>query len=130
MSYIPDTTQKMKVDIYSKRTDELNPYWYKILEGSDAEFVRGYDWAQKEFDMMLANIIDEISEVYSDDEEDIERSDEEKAEEVNEIIGRYLYGCRNELVVSMIESMKQEDYDRRFEAVKDLPEDPEYKWED
>lgn len=121
MSYIPDTFTKMKIDIYGKQKDEPNPYWYKILEGSDADFVSGYDWAVKDFNMMLENIMDEIQEIFTDEE----TTDDEKAQEVTEIIGRWLYGCRNELVVSMIEGMEQDDYDRRFEEAQDLPEDTE-----
>ena len=127
MSYIPDTFSKMQIDLRTgKPKDERNPYWYKILEGADADFVRGFDFAQEQFELMLENVMDSLFEIFAENPADfIESTDEEKEDEIKELFNGYLYGDRNELVVSMIESMDQQDYDRRFEEVKDLPEDQE-----
>lgn len=120
MSYIPDARHKMKINIYTgKQTDELNGYWYKILEGDDKTELFGFDWAMDRIENTLLCYLEN---------EGIE--DEEKIKRITEIVLDCLEDARDELVVSMIDSMEQADYDRRFEEVKDLPEDEKDKWEE
>ena len=120
MSYIPDTFSKMETNIYGKETGKLNPYWYKILEGKDAEYVAGYDMALTDIDNILDGcIVPEILDIISDDE----MTEDEMIEEIRDTISTFLCGNRDEVVVSLIENMSEEDYDRRFEEVKDLPDD-------
>lgn len=119
MSYIPDTRHKLRIDFYGQQTDELNPYWYRILEGDDATELNGYDWAVE----CITNSLETHLENAGFDKE-------KKRQKIINAVLECLESNRDELVVSMLDNMNQEDYDRRFEEVKDRPEDESDRWED
>lgn len=130
MSYIPDTRHKKKIDIYGHQTDELNPYWYRILEKNDEEYLMGYDWAVDFIINSLDDLLDSAIDILKSEADDHYKTIDEKKKEITDLFAEWLEGHRDELVVSMLDNMEQADYDRRFEEVKDRPEDPEDKWEE
>ena len=76
MSYIPDCRTKYVKDLefpYKRHTDEqidkneINGYWYGLLDGTDREFVRGYDYNTTH---VVNNLFDNL-EVYATELESI-----------------------------------------------------------
>lgn len=112
MSYIPDTRHKMKTDYCGNQTDELNPYWYRNLEGDDATELFGYDWAMNQVELSLDTYLENEG-----------FDDEVQRQEIIKIVLECLESSRDETVVSMIDNMEQADYDRRFDEVADLVDD-------
>lgn len=76
MSYIPDCRPKYEKDcaihnVFGAKTPiddkKINPYWYGLLKGQDAEFLRGFDYAVT---MCLCNLFDNLD-IYQDKLEEI-----------------------------------------------------------
>ncbi len=139
MSYIPDVRNRFKEHLYegtrgASKMDknERNPYWEGYLNDTDKEYVRGYDWNTEQVvssffqnldvfadeldfldmdDIDIENVVSERgSSEYS--EEELEGMSESTliAKKMRECLLKWIEMERNELVVSMIEGMKEEEY--------------------
>lgn len=77
MSIIPDCRPKYKKDVampyknpekeIAAKKNEINPYWYGLLKGSDESFLQGYDWNTTQ---ALYNLFDNL-EIFADVLEDV-----------------------------------------------------------
>ena len=139
MSYIPNVRNRFKEHLYegtrgASKMDknERNPYWEGYLNDTDKEYVRGYDWNTEQvvssFFQNLDVFADELDFLDMDDidienvvsERDSSEYSEEELEGMSKstLIAKKMRECllkwiemeRNELVVSMIEGMKEEEY--------------------
>lgn len=145
MTYIPDVRNKYENKPYQKEK-RLNAYWQKFLNKSDKEFVAGYDHCIEDVVSNLFNNLDvyenELNRAWFADDDDREYDfdydfindekdfDEMTDEELSEI-GRFnrvlkvmkkivLHWTemeRDQLVVSMIDSMDEEEYEAIKKAV-------------
>ena len=156
MSYIPDVRNRFRERLYegtrgASKMDknERNPYWEGYLNDTDKEYVRGYDWNTEQVVSsffqnldVFADILDfidtddiDIEEVVSE-RSILEYSDEELAEKSEStLIAKKMRECllewiemeRNELIVSMIDGMKEDEYDRMVKKADKGASEPKKK---
>ena len=117
MSYIPDCRHKYAILPFGKRSRKPNPYWYKILDGTNASEISGYDMAVD----VLSRFFDSF-----DNYEEIAAIPNDIADALKKCFDNFAECNRNEIVTSMIENMDDEHYeDRRRYAWENLDEEEE-----
>ena len=133
MSYIPSVRKKTITSPYmDKGGEKENGYWQGYLDADNSMFVAGYDFAVKTSADNFFDNIDYLAN-YDDDAiisvDDINLSLSEFFEKHPNAIEAircalldWLEMDRNQLVVSVIDSMKQEEYD----CIRDKAESGEY----
>jgi hypothetical protein len=114
MSYIPDTRQKYGVptQFSSADPDTPNGYFEGLLTGRDADFIQGYDWAADQISNLPYNFEIYARETFS---EYFSRKQIEKiAKLLKPVLEEWLEMARDEIVVSMIDNMDDEEYKKAY----------------
>lgn len=155
MSYIPDCRQKFETNNKNMNEKIINPYWYGLLRGDDAEFLRGYDWntsmsinnffdnldiyadklekegisvdfidtdivngADEDYNITMPHIKDDRKCKYYSEYSDEELRKMSKSTRImllmKELITFHIENCRDELIVSAIENMDEDEYDKIY----------------
>ncbi len=150
MTYIPNTREKIKEPHTTLGKPEENGYWQGYLNEEDSREVCGYDWAMDilhnfffnidvydvefgaVFDLTRDEIVD-VDESIIEDTRTIGEFSEEEMDSMPQItkvaklfhdtLLDWLEANRDEMVVSMIENMDEEEYRR----LKDLADNGQYK---
>lgn len=116
MSMIPDCRSKFSKNYFTQKKmapEEINPYWYKILTGSDADYLAG-------FDFLAEYIINGLFEYLSDHIVNFQIDDAE----LQECVEAFCESERDILVTSMIENMDDDLHQKRLKEVEILDDDP------
>lgn len=106
MSYIPDTREMYDALAKAYGKKKLNPYWEKFLNDRDKDRVLEYDFATEQGKSFFEN----------QDKEDYGIS-EEDWECLVESFEEWMESSRDEMIVSLIDSMDVEEYERIKKAV-------------
>ena len=121
MSYIPNVREKMTTPLTAKSVSKPNAYWQGYLNDEDAEFVAGFDWAIT----IVARLFFDNLDIYEGGTPDIGVEDinlslpeyfEKHPDKLNvfrSCLFDYAEAERNELVVSMLDDMGEEEYNKR-----------------
>lgn len=145
MTYIPDCRERFKPIFNAKcNENEINDYWDGYLNEKDKEYIKGWDIVTKDIiPSFLANISDFecMNEVFvkSEIEEagkydcifELDTDISENApkavrflRKLHEELVEWIEGERDEMIVSMIDNMDEEEYNAiRTERDKDLPDE-------
>lgn len=152
MSYIPNVREKYIESLYkntkgSSKEPELNPYWEKLLDKDRETFLDGYDESIDTLDNCFINL-DVYEDLFKDANINIKNIDysiitnieknydEYTEEEINNMsletkmiflirsmIFDYLERNRDEIVVSLIDDMNDDEYEQMVNYRKNLEEE-------
>lgn len=137
MTYIPSARKKYKDNLFGNTQGaldikELNPYYEGFLDKDGKASISGYDWAVDEIENFFMTITDRIEfddEVTEKSVRDFINSDKEIDEyddfelamygasalaikTVKEELFKHLESYRDETIVSLIENMDDDEYER------------------
>lgn len=144
MTFIPDTRKRYKEQLFSgtkgaSGEKELNPYYQGYLNNEGKTSISGYDWAVDHVECFFSNIGDYIDFECEDDiteqdildfinsEKEIDEYDEDDIAQYSstvinlkiakEQLLQWLETYRDETIVSLIENMDEEEYQKIKEEV-------------
>lgn len=108
MSFIPDTRHKTKECYpFVKDPNEENAYWQGYLDDNGVQIVMGYDFAIEDAKCYFDNLDPATDNITQEKIDDMKQRFEIHAE------------CkRDEMIVSMLDDMDEEEYDKIVAAVK------------
>ena len=110
MTYIPNTRSRWNESPYTRKGQkkELNAYYEGYLNGKDSEFVAGYDFNTEN---AIENYFHNLA-MYQHEKDGTESDVANIFQFIKETLLHYIEMNRDELIVSMIDGMDDEEYER------------------